>query len=442
MTLVGQRVGGREELTAVAAAARPYAAIVGGRPPRPAVRGRGRASAGTAWPAPRRAPTGRGTPPASARPPPAGGRRRRAPRGPARRWWSARCGPRDSIRVLLRWCGSVDAHGQPAAGDADPQQFAVGDLGRVAHQGAVVPLDDGVAALAAWRRGRGRRPGRGRARGRARRPRRGGRAVRRARVRRARTSSSRPCSSRSGEASTGRVRTDSSQRYCCSSRAVSRCGRGHAGPRRAVAARRSRARSAARHRWGWPRAGRRRGRTGSVGSWPTAVTTGVLHAEIARTRVSSEKGSRSSTQPPPRAITMTSTSGWASRRAGLDDLRRGVAVPARRCCTSRTAPPASAMAVTVDVVFGRALAPGDEADHGRQERQRALAAASNRPSASSRRRKRSMRASSSPRPTARISVARNENEPRATKKPGLARTMTRAPSVSSAPGARRRRDGR
>ena len=51
--------------------------------------------------------------------------------------------PRSSVSSSL----AVDAHGQPAAGHPDPQQFAVGDLGGIAHQRAVGALDDRVAAL-------------------------------------------------------------------------------------------------------------------------------------------------------------------------------------------------------------------------------------------------------------------------------------------------------
>ena len=52
--------------------------------------------------------------------------------------------------------------------------------------------------------------------------------------------------------------------------------------------------------------------TGLSGSWPMAETTGVPAAATARCSASSEKGSRSSTEPPPRAMMMTSTSGSAS----------------------------------------------------------------------------------------------------------------------------------
>ena len=59
-----------------------------------------------------------------------------------------------------------------------------------------------------------------------------------------------------------------------------------------------------------------------------------------------------------------------------------------------------------------------------------LSRASNSPSASSSRRSRSMRASSSPIPTARISLSRNENVPRPVKKFGLPQTTTCTPSAS------------
>ena len=56
-----------------------------------------------------------------------------------------------------------------------------------------------------------------------------------------------------------------------------------------------------------------------------ALTTGVVHVEISRHSVSSEKGSRSSTLPPPRAMTMTSTAGSRVELAQrVDDLRHRV----------------------------------------------------------------------------------------------------------------------
>ena len=55
-----------------------------------------------------------------------------------------------------------------------------------------------------------------------------------------------------------------------------------------------------------------RSSSGWSGSWPMADTTGVRSACTARIIASSENGSRSSIDPPPRATTMTSTSGLRS----------------------------------------------------------------------------------------------------------------------------------
>ena len=109
-----------------------------------------------------------------------------------------------------------------------------------------------------------------------------------------------------------------------------------------------------------------RSSSGLSGSWPIAETTGVRAANTARSRPSSENGSRSSTEPPPRAITITSTVGVAvepaerldhlGRRAGA--LHRGVAdrEPDRR--------PAAA-GVLEHVALGGAVRRGDQADRAR-----------------------------------------------------------------------------
>ena len=73
-----------------------------------------------------------------------------------------------------------------------------------------------------------------------------------------------------------------------------------------------RGRRAWRRRSAWTRARRRPGRAAAGrarGRWPT--TTGVRIACTARSRASSENGSRSSTEPPPRATMTTSTRGVA-----------------------------------------------------------------------------------------------------------------------------------
>ena len=79
-----------------------------------------------------------------------------------------------------------------------------------------------------------------------------------------------------------------------------------------------------------------RSSSGVSGSWPIADTTGVRVPATARTRASSLNGSRSSTEPPPRATTITSTCGVAvePRRARRSPRwRRGC--PASRRTPSR-----------------------------------------------------------------------------------------------------------
>ena len=68
-----------------------------------------------------------------------------------------------------------------------------------------------------------------------------------------------------------------------------------------------------------------RSSSGWSGSCPIAETTGVRVAKTARISPSSENGRRSSTDPPPRAMTMTSTVGSCVEPAQrLDDLARGL----------------------------------------------------------------------------------------------------------------------
>ena len=58
-----------------------------------------------------------------------------------------------------------------------------------------------------------------------------------------------------------------------------------------------------------------RSSSGWSGSWPIADTTGVRIRCTALTSASSENGSRSSIEPPPRATTTTSTSALRSSRS-------------------------------------------------------------------------------------------------------------------------------
>ena len=104
------------------------------------------------------------------------------------------------------------------------------------------------------------------------------------------------------------------------------------------------------------------------------MTTGVRQAAIARTRPSSEKGSRSSTEPPPRAITITSTDGSASSRRSPSITDGGGGEPLDGAVVDDEAHrrPAAAGG-DQDVALGGALPAGDQPDHCGRERQRPLA---------------------------------------------------------------------
>ena len=108
-----------------------------------------------------------------------------------------------------------------------------------------------------------------------------------------------------------------------------------AGPPRPTS-RRRRARRAWRRRSASRRGRRRPGRGwGSRARARSRETTGVVQACTARIRASSENGSRSSTEPPPRATTITSTAVVAVERTGPPRSPRG-----RRACPAsrRTSP--------------------------------------------------------------------------------------------------------
>ena len=150
--------------------------------------------------------------------------------------------------------------------------------------------------------------------------------------------------------------------------------------------------------------------SGESGSCPIADTIGVRASTIARHSASSENGSRSSTLPPPRARMITSTAGRRRVRRG----RSGSAEPRYAPCTAvlrisnrtagqrrwATARTSRSAALARPVISP--MVPGRNGS-GRFSR------GSNSPSAASSARSRSMRASSSPSPTARISVTRNES---------------------------------
>ncbi len=105
-----------------------------------------------------------------------------------------------------------------------------------------------------------------------------------------------------------------------------------------------------------------------------ALTIGVKLAATSRHSASSENGSRSSSEPPPRAITITSISRVAVERADrvahLGDGERPLHGYLPHCDAHGR--PAAA-GVLDHVALGCAGAPGDQPDGVRQERQRPFA---------------------------------------------------------------------
>ena len=182
--------------------------------------------------------------------------------------------------------------------------------------------------------------------------------------------------------------------------------------------------------------------SGVSGSWPIALTTGVRAAETARHSASSLNGSRSSTLPPPRAITITST--FVSR-SKVDSASR-ICGTAERALHGHVDPPGTATAgqravrVVQHVPLGRRRPPGDQPDALRQERQPAFAVA-----ARTGLRRRAAGAAARSGPAARRcrpcgSRARRLSVPRPRKYAGRAWTTTLAPSRSGGSSARSRLD--
>ncbi len=109
-------------------------------------------------------------------------------------------------------------------------------------------------------------------------------------------------------------------------------------------------------------------------SCPIAETTGVSAAETTRRRPSLLNGRRSSTDPPPRAITMTSTAG--SRSSSLTasgDLGHGVGALHGDLADRELHCGPTLSGVLDHVALGRAGPAADQADGPGQERQPALA---------------------------------------------------------------------
>ncbi len=97
-------------------------------------------------------------------------------------------------------------------------------------------------------------------------------------------------------------------------------------------------------------------------------------AAIARHSCSSENGSRSSSEPPPRAITITSTSARASSAASARTISGTARSPCTEVSASTKRAEARRRAGVADHVERRGrLASGDQADAAGPERRRALA---------------------------------------------------------------------
>ena len=98
-----------------------------------------------------------------------------------------------------------------------------------------------------------------------------------------------------------------------------------------------------------------------------ADTTGVVHAAIARHSASSENAARSSSEPPPRASTITSTSAWRSSRSErthqLARRRRALHGALHDLEPRGRKPPPR---VLDDVVLGGGVAAADEPDQPRE----------------------------------------------------------------------------
>ncbi len=175
-----------------------------------------------------------------------------------------------------------------------------------------------------------------------------------------------------------------------------------------------------------------RSSSGESGSWPIAETTGVRHAATVLTNCSSENGSRSSTLPPPRATTITSTSGSASSSSTA-------------CTTWATAfTPWTAVLRTSKRTAGqrrRAFSRTSRSAADARPQTRPMScgrkgsgffrSSAKSPSEASDFFNCSSRTSSSPMPTGRMSVARSESCPRGAYHSGLASTTTRAPSLTT-----------
>ena len=278
-------------------------------------------------------------------------RRRPRHRPPRRRRVPAAASP----PVPRRWT-AARAAASPGRGPAAP----------AARRRSPAPASRPDPGSSAGRRGarRPRRAGPGRAR-------RTTRAASRSRS----TSTCRASRPRSGSASTGRCRSAASSRSSRSTQPASaRRARSRSPATRAVSSRRS----GTSRRPASVGVEQRRSATWSTsgvsGSCPIAETTGVRHAATARQSVSSENGSRSSTLPPPRASTMTSTSGSRSSTPIASTICGTASAPCVAVCSSRKRTAGQrAVALETTSCSAAEARPVIKPDAAGQERETALA---------------------------------------------------------------------
>ncbi len=147
-------------------------------------------------------------------------------------------------------------------------------------------------------------------------------------------------------------------------------------------------------------------------------------------RSSSENGSRSSIDPPPRAMMITSIDRSASSRCSASMISSVACEPCTATCSTRNRTAGHRREALRSTSRSAAesrpqISPTPAGRNGSV----LLRAAENRPSAARAARRRSSLASNSPMPTALIWVAVSANDPLAELNSGLAQMTTRAPSA-------------
>ena len=160
-----------------------------------------------------------------------------------------------------------------------------------------------------------------------------------------------------------------------------RAGAGAGRRRRAAAPRRRRGRPAWRRRSAWRRGRRRPGRAAAGPARGRSPRRPACAAgATARTSASSENGSRSSTEPPPRATTITSTSGCRSSRASASITSAAARWPCMVAwATSKATLGQRRRAFSSTSRSAADSGRGDQPDPAGQERQRPLQLAGEQP---------------------------------------------------------------